>query len=240
MGLKPNEQNEEQAPGEGSNRAARLGFIVLVQVHYWQGQSACGGPIMRDLAAEKRGTKRRPCGRRDGTSRGRLREHQTSKMAGLSPCPSQASSSAGHTEGLQQASGHLLNPTGDGGHRSRGQAASLSRTRCHSPRRRRRNNSHPSARVRHSRARVALARGDTLLHRRRGLRLALLRPSLLKRPFPMGACALSAAKTDQPKHWPAKQRNHWRQSAPPLLVQVYARRSLHGAGPPLPSAALPH
>jgi hypothetical protein len=37
MGLKPNEQNEEQAPGEGSNWAARLGFIVLVQAHYWQG-----------------------------------------------------------------------------------------------------------------------------------------------------------------------------------------------------------
>jgi hypothetical protein len=37
MGLKPDEQNEEQTPGEGSNRAARLGFIVLVQAHYWQG-----------------------------------------------------------------------------------------------------------------------------------------------------------------------------------------------------------
>jgi hypothetical protein len=37
MGQKANEQNKEQAPGEGSNRAARLGFIVLVQAHYWQG-----------------------------------------------------------------------------------------------------------------------------------------------------------------------------------------------------------
>ena len=55
MGLKPDEQNEEQAPGEGSNRAARLGFIVLVQAHYWQSQSACGGMILRDLAAEERG-----------------------------------------------------------------------------------------------------------------------------------------------------------------------------------------
>ena len=162
MGLKPNEQNEEQAPGEGSNRAARLGFIVLVQAHYWQGQIACGEATLRDLTAEKRSTKRRPCGRRDGSNRGRLDEHQGSKMAGLSPCPSQASSSAGHTEGLQQASGHLLNPTGDGGHRSRGQAASLSRTRCHSPRRRREEPTHPSARVRHRRTRVALAPGDTL------------------------------------------------------------------------------
>ena len=92
MGLKPNEQNEEQAPGEGSNRAARLDFIVLVQAHYWQGQSACGEPILRNLAAEKRGMKRRLFGRRDGANRGRLDEHQTSKMAGLSPCPSQASS----------------------------------------------------------------------------------------------------------------------------------------------------
>jgi hypothetical protein len=52
MGLKPNEQNEEQTPGEGSNRAARLGFIVLVQAHYWQGQGACGEPTLRNLAAE--------------------------------------------------------------------------------------------------------------------------------------------------------------------------------------------
>jgi hypothetical protein len=37
MGLKPDEQNKEKAPGEGSNQAARLGFIVLVQAHYWQG-----------------------------------------------------------------------------------------------------------------------------------------------------------------------------------------------------------
>jgi hypothetical protein len=55
MGLKPDEQNEEQAPGEGSNRAARLGFIVLVQVHYWQGQSACGEGTLRNLTAENRG-----------------------------------------------------------------------------------------------------------------------------------------------------------------------------------------
>jgi hypothetical protein len=37
MGIKPDKPNEEQAPGEGFNRAARLGFIVLVQAHYWQG-----------------------------------------------------------------------------------------------------------------------------------------------------------------------------------------------------------
>ena len=163
MGLKPNEQNEEQAPGEGSNRAARLGFIVLVQAHYWQVQSACGEATLRNLTAEKRGTKRRPCGRRDGANRGRPDELQGSRLAGLSDGQSQASSSADHTEGLQQASGHLLDPTGDGGHRSRGQAASLSRTRCHSPRRRRENPSHPSARVRRSRTRSALAPGDTLL-----------------------------------------------------------------------------
>ena len=98
-------------------------------------------------------------------------------MAGLSDGPSQASSSAGHTEGLQQASGHLLDPTGDGGHRSRGQAASLSRTRCHSPRRRRENPTHSSARVRPSRTRIALAPGDTLHRCRRGLRPAQLRSS---------------------------------------------------------------
>jgi hypothetical protein len=57
MGLKANEQNEEQAPGEGSNRAAGLSFIVLVQVHYWQGQSACGEANLRDLAAENGGHK---------------------------------------------------------------------------------------------------------------------------------------------------------------------------------------
>ena len=28
--------------------------------------------------------------------------------------------------------------------------------------------------------------------------------------------------------------------SPTLLVQVYARRSRHGSGPPLPSAAFPH
>jgi hypothetical protein len=39
MGLKPNEQNEEQQPGEGSSRAARLDFVVLVQAHYWQGKA---------------------------------------------------------------------------------------------------------------------------------------------------------------------------------------------------------
>jgi hypothetical protein len=55
MGLKPNEQNEEQAPGEGSTRAARLGFIVLVQAHYWQGKSACGEATLRNLTAESRG-----------------------------------------------------------------------------------------------------------------------------------------------------------------------------------------
>jgi hypothetical protein len=93
MGLKPNEQNEEQAPGEGSNRAARLGFIVLVQAHYWQDQAACGELILRNFLAEKRDAKRRPFGRRDGTNRGRLDQHQGSKIAGLSPSPSQASSS---------------------------------------------------------------------------------------------------------------------------------------------------
>jgi hypothetical protein len=55
MGLKPNEQNEVQAPGEGSNRAARLGFIVLEQVHYWQGLGACGEPTLRNLTAENGG-----------------------------------------------------------------------------------------------------------------------------------------------------------------------------------------
>jgi hypothetical protein len=99
MGLKPNEQNEEQAPGEGSNRAARLGFIVLVQVHYWQGQSACDEATLRNFVAEKRGAKRRPFGRRDGTNRGQLGEHQGSKMAGLSPSPSQASSSTRPRQG---------------------------------------------------------------------------------------------------------------------------------------------
>ncbi len=39
--------------------------------------------------------------------------------------------------------------------------------------------------------------------------------SPLKRPFPMGACALPAEKTEPPEHSPAKQRNHWRQSAFP-------------------------
>jgi hypothetical protein len=92
---------------------------------------------LRILTAANRGIKRRPCGRRDGINRGRLDEHQGSRFAGLSDGQSQASSSAGHTEGLQQASGHQLQRRGDGGHRSRGQAASLSRTRCHSPRRRR-------------------------------------------------------------------------------------------------------
>jgi hypothetical protein len=54
MVLKPDEQNEEQAPGEGSKRADRLGFIVLVQAHYWQGQSACGEATLLNLAAEER------------------------------------------------------------------------------------------------------------------------------------------------------------------------------------------
>ena len=186
MGLKPNEQNEEQTPGKGSNRAARLGFIILVQAHYWQGQAACGEATLRILRAVNRGAKRRPFGRRGGINRGWLDEQQGSRLTGLSDGPSQASSSAGHTEGLQQASGHLLNPTGDGGHRSRGQAASLSRTRCHSPRRRRENHTHPSARVRHRRTRAALAPGDTLLNRRRGL----------------GGARLQSDTT------PTKQRNH--------------------------------
>ena len=162
MGLKPDEQNKEQAPGEGSKRAARLGFIVLVQVHYWQGLGACGEATLRNLTAENQGHKRRPFGRWDGINRGQRDEQQGSRLTGLSDGPSQASSSAGHTEGLQQASGHHLDPTGDGGHRSRGQAASPSRTRCHSPRRRRENSSQPSARVRHRRTRAALAPGDTL------------------------------------------------------------------------------
>ena len=93
MGLKPNEQNEEQTPGEGSNRVARLGFIVLVQVHYWQGLSACGEATLQNLTAEIGGAKRRPCGRRGGTNRGQLGEYQGSKMAGLSDGPSQESSS---------------------------------------------------------------------------------------------------------------------------------------------------
>jgi hypothetical protein len=40
-------------------------------------------------------------------------------------------------------------------------------------------------------------------------------PPPLKRPFPMGACALPAEKTEPPEHSPAKQRKHWRQSAFP-------------------------
>jgi hypothetical protein len=57
MGLKPDEQNEKQPPGEGSKRADRLGFIVLVQAHYWQGQSACGEATLRNLTAENGGHK---------------------------------------------------------------------------------------------------------------------------------------------------------------------------------------
>ena len=177
MGLKPNEQNEEQPPGEGSNRAARLGFIVLVQVHYWQGQAACGEATLRIPRAVNRGAKRRPFGRRGGINRGWLDEQQGSRLTGLSDGPSQASSRAGHTEGLQQASGHLLDPTGDGGHRSRGQAASLCRTRCHSPRRRREN---PPTRAQGSATRPtrsALAPGDTLLSPAPGQRLTALEPS---------------------------------------------------------------
>ena len=92
MGLKPNEQKEGQAPGEGSNWAGRLGFIALVQAHYWQGQSACGELILRNFLAEKRGTKRRPCGRRDGINQGQLDEHQGSNMPGLRSNTTQASS----------------------------------------------------------------------------------------------------------------------------------------------------
>jgi hypothetical protein len=51
MGLKPDEQNEEQPPGEGSKRADRLGIIVLVQAHYWQGQSACSEPTLLNFIA---------------------------------------------------------------------------------------------------------------------------------------------------------------------------------------------
>jgi hypothetical protein len=76
MGLKPNEQNEEQAPGEDSNRAARLGFIVLVRAHYWQAKNDCGGLTLRNLTAEIRGIKCQPGGRLDGINRGRLDEHQ--------------------------------------------------------------------------------------------------------------------------------------------------------------------
>ena len=93
MGLKPNEQNEEQAPGEGSNRAARLGFIILIQAHYRQGLSACGEAALRILTAANRDIKRLPCGRLDGINRGRLDEHQGSRFAGLSDGQSQASSS---------------------------------------------------------------------------------------------------------------------------------------------------
>jgi hypothetical protein len=78
MGLKPDEQNKEQAPGEGFNRAARLGFIVLVQAHYWQGQSACGEATLLNFIAAKWGAKRRPSGRRGGINRGWLDEHQGS------------------------------------------------------------------------------------------------------------------------------------------------------------------
>jgi hypothetical protein len=88
MGLKANEQKEEQAPGEGSNRAARLGFIILVQAHYWQGQSTCGEATLRNFTAEERGIKRQPGGRLDGINRGRLDERQGSRFAGLSDGPS--------------------------------------------------------------------------------------------------------------------------------------------------------
>ena len=216
MGLKPDEQNEEQAPGEGSNRAARLGFIVLVQAHYWQGLGACGEATLRNLTAENQGHKRRPFGRWDGINRGQRDEQQGSRLTGLSDGPSQASSSAGHTEGLQQASGHHLDPTGDGGHRSRGQAASLSRTRCHSPRRRREN---PPTRAQGcgSAAHAQPLRRVTRSHcRRRGLRGAQLRSDTT----------------------PTRQRSHWRQDA--KLTSTGVRpQGRHGAGPPLPSAALP-
>ena len=109
----------------------------------------------------------------------------------------------GHTERLQQASDHHLDPTGDGGHRSRGQAASASRTRCHSPRRRRENPTHPSARVRHCRTREALAPGDTLHCRRRGLRGAQLRSDTT----------------------PTRQRSHWRQDAKLASTDVRPQES---------------
>jgi hypothetical protein len=139
MGLKPDEQNKEQAPGEGSNRAARLGFIVLVQAHYWQGQSACGGMILRHLAAEERGKSAgHPAGGMAPIEAGWMStRHQD--LQGGAPAQAGHPTALSHAERLQQPSGHHLDPTGDGGHRSRGQAASLSRTRCHSPRRRREN-----------------------------------------------------------------------------------------------------
>ena len=71
MGLKPDEQNEEKAPGEGSKRTDRLGIIVLVQAHYWQGQSACGEATLLSLIAENRGHKT-PASRPAGWHQSRL------------------------------------------------------------------------------------------------------------------------------------------------------------------------
>jgi hypothetical protein len=45
------------------------------------------------LGSRGTGQKRRPDGRRDGTNRGRLDEHQASRFVGRSPSPIQASSS---------------------------------------------------------------------------------------------------------------------------------------------------
>jgi len=83
-------------------------------------------------------------------------------LQGGAPAQAGHPTALSHAERLQQPSGHHLDPTADHGHRSRGQAASPSRTRCHSPRRRREKPTHPSARVRQRRTRVALAPGDTL------------------------------------------------------------------------------
>jgi hypothetical protein len=162
MGLKPNEQNEEQAPGEGSNRAARLGFIVLVQVHYWQGQSACGEPTLLNHIAAKCGAKRRPSGRRDGTNRGRLDEHQASRFAGRSPSPSRASN---RTQPRREASA-TQRPPPRSHRRRRPPQPRASRLAIQNPMPQppaaARKPTHPSARVRQRRTRVALAPGDTL------------------------------------------------------------------------------
>ena len=170
MGLKPNKQNEEQTPGEGSNRAARLSFIVLVQAHYWQDQSACGEATLRNLTAANWGVKRRPFGRRDGTNRGRLDEHQGSKVAGLSPSQSQASSSTRPHQGTPATQ----RPPPRSHTRRRPPQPRASRFAIQNPMPQppaaAKNSTHPSARVRPSRTCSALAPGDTLLHRRRGLR----------------------------------------------------------------------
>jgi len=178
MGLKPNEQNEEQTPGEGSNRAARLGLIILVQAHYWQGQSACSEATLRILTTANRGARRRPFGRRDGINRGRLDVRQASRFAGLSPSPSQASSSTQPRRGTSAT--QRPPPRSHRRRRPPQPRAGLLpiQNPMPQPRRRRRDNpSHPSARCGTAALAQPLRRVTRSHRRRRGHRLALLQPS---------------------------------------------------------------